>query len=200
MSLLRAFRVVGSCVLFLVCLILSSPGVLAAESLSVGGGAVVVADQLNLRGGPGVENPVVDVLSSGTALRLLAGPVNDSWWRVTDGAAVGYVDGDWLASAAPPAGPADFDLDLALPYHRQATAVWCDPADLQSWVEYDQGHPLGQDYSVQQRLWNWELSHNAGFTEDQWDASPYAVASAAHQWLPDRGFNHFTYDLSLIHI
>lgn len=194
MSLLRAFRVVGSCVLFLVCLILSSPGVLAAESLSVGGGAVVVADQLNLRGGPGVENPVVDVLSSGTALRLLAGPVNDSWWRVTDGAAVGYVDGDWLASAAPPAGPADFDLDLALPYHRQATAVWCDPADLQSWVEYDQGHPLGQDYSVQQRLWNWELSHNAGFTEDQWDASPYAVASAAHQWLPDRGFNHFTYD------
>ena len=194
MSFLRGIPLAGAGMFLLLSFALSSPAVIAAESLSIGGGAVVVADQLNLRGGPGVENPVVDVLPSGTALRVLAGPVNGSWWRVTDGSIVGYVFGDWLTSAEPPADAVAFDLDLALPYHRQATAVWCDPADLQSWVEYDRGQSLGQDYSVQQQFWNWELSHNAGFTEDQWDASPYAVASAAHQWLPERGFNHFIYD------
>jgi hypothetical protein len=159
----------------------------------VGGGAVVTADVLNLRGGPGTENPIVDELASGTALHLLAGPVNDVWWRVTDGQVVGYVNGDWLAPGTAPPDSA-FDIDLALPVHRQMTPIWCDPADLQSWVELDQGQSLGDQTAVQQKFWDWELSHNDGFTEAQWDASPYAVASAAHHWLPDRGFNHFIYD------
>jgi hypothetical protein len=183
-----------SCMVVVATLTFPFPTAVAADGLAAGGGAVVAADRLNLRGGPGVGNPAVDVLTSGTTLRMLAGPVNGTWWRVTDGKRVGYVDGAWLAPAAPPSDPAGFDLDLAFPYHRQMTAIWCDPADLQSWVEYDQGQPLGQDYTVQQQIWDWELSHNAGFTEDQWDASPFAVASAAHNWLPDRGFNHFTYD------
>jgi hypothetical protein len=168
-------------------------GVASAADLAPGGGAVVIADALNLRAGPGVENPAVDVLPSGTTLRLLAGPTDDIWWRVTDGSRVGYVSGQWLAPAEPPVDAA-FDLDLPLPYHRQMTSIWCDPADIQSWIEYDQGRPMGDSAAVQQKIWEWELSHNAGFTEDQWDASPYAVASAAHQWLPDRGFNHFIYD------
>ncbi len=194
MSFRRAARLFGLALLVLGSLNTFSVGVASAADLSAGGGAVVFADQLNLRGGPGVANPVVDVLPSGTSLRLLAGPVNDSWWRVSDGSRVGYVSGDWLAPSDPPADPAAFDLDLPLPFHRQMTPIWCDPADLQSWVEYDQEQSLGSSTAVQQRMWDWELSHNAGFTEDQWDASPYAVASAARHWLPDRGFNHFIYD------
>ncbi|MCL5025418.1 MAG: SH3 domain-containing protein [Chloroflexi bacterium] len=185
--------VLGFCAVLLTGLALSSPGAAFAVDLTVGGGAVVT-DELNLRGGPSAENPIVDVLPSGTALRLLAGPVNDVWWRVTDGARVGYVNGAWLAPAAPPDDTAAFDLDLMLPFHRQMTAVWCDPADLQSWIEFVQGQSLGPSVDVQQRLWDWELSHNAGFTVDQWNASPFAVASAARHWLPDRGFNHFIYD------
>ncbi len=166
----------------------------ATSNLSVGGGATVTADWLNLRGGPGLDNPILDELAYGTNLHLLGGPIDGVWWRVSDGSRVGYVSGDWLAPAAAPSDQAAFDLDLSLPYHRQLTSIWCDPADLQTWVEYTLGKSLGPSYDVQQRFWNWELSHNDGFTVDQWDASPYAIASAAHQWLPDRGFNHFIYD------
>jgi len=168
-------------------------GAMAAD-LAAGGGAVVVADALNLRGGPGANNPAVSILPRGTQLRLLAGPVNDGWWRVTDGGRVGYVKGEWLVPAEPPAGTDIFDLDLDLPFHRQMTAVWCDPADLQSWIEFDLGRSLGDSEAVQREIWDWELSHNAGYTEEEWNASPFAVASAAHHWLHDRGFNHFIYD------
>jgi len=166
----------------------------APSTLAPGGAASVTADWLNLRGGPGTSNPVVDVIPSGTTLTVLDGPVNGVWWRVSWGSQVGYVDGDWLQPSDPPSGGTVFDLDLALPYHRQMTPVWCDPADLQTWVEYDLGQSLGGDVAIQQQFWNWELAHNAGFTVQQWDASPYAVASAAHQWLPSRGFNHFIYN------
>ena len=148
-----AIRELTLCALAFAVVFLIAPTTSAAE-LSVGGGAVVVADELNLRGGPSVTNPVVDVLASGTSLHLLAGPVNDGWWRVTDGTRVGYVSGAWLAPADPLADPAAFDLDLVLPYHRQMTPVWCDPADLQSWIEYDRGQSLGSSYAVQQRLWD----------------------------------------------
>jgi hypothetical protein len=187
-------RIIISGILLVVSLAILTVGIASADGLSVGSGAVVVADELNLRGGPGPSNPIVAGLPAGTALRLLDGPVNGAWWRVTDGTRTGYVNGMWLRPADPPTDTAAFDLDLPLPYHRQMTAIWCDPADLQSWIEYDQGQSLGSSVDVQQGLWNWELGHNAGFTEDQWDASPYAVASAAHQWMPDRGFNHFLYD------
>lgn len=190
----RVVQVLAVVALVLAGLGLQGPVARADGELAVGSGAVVTADALNLRGGPGTENPIVDVLPNGTSLKLLGGPVNDLWWRVTDGNLVGYVDGDYLASGTAPTDPAAFDLDLTLPYHRQMTPVWCDPADLQTWVEYDRGQPLGAPTPVQQQFWNWELAHNAGFTVDQWDASPYAVASAAHQWMPDRGFNHFIYD------
>jgi hypothetical protein len=166
----------------------------ATNDLAVGGGATVTADWLNLRGGPGIENPILDELPYGTSLRLLGGPVNDVWWRVSDGSRIGYVSGDWLVPASVSVDSSTFDLDLALPYHRQLTPIWCDPADLQSWVEYDTGQSLGPSYAAQQRFWDWELGHNDGFTVEQWDASPFAVASAAHHWLPGRGFNHFIYD------
>jgi hypothetical protein len=166
----------------------------AAGDLTAGGGASVTADWLNLRGGPGTDNPIVGQFAYGTTLRLIAGPVDGRWWRVTDGQQVGYVSGAWLATADEPGNSTVFDVDLAVPVHRQMTPVWCDPADLQSWVELDTGLSLGDATPVQQQFWDWELSHNAGFTVEEWDASPFAVASAAHQWLPQRGFNHFIYD------
>jgi hypothetical protein len=36
--------------------------------------------------------------------------------------------------------------------------------------------PAGDDHAVQQQLWDYELSHNDGYTLAEWDASPYAVA------------------------
>ena len=164
--------------------------------LSVGSGAVVATDSLTLRGGPGAGNPAVATLASGTALKLLAGPTGpagDTWWRVTDGSRAGYVAGAWLTPGTAPADSA-FDIDLTLPFHRQRDPIWCDPADLQSWTEFATGKSLGDEVAIQQAFWSWELAHNAGFTVDQWDASPYAIASAAHQWRTDRGFNHFVYD------
>lgn len=169
-------------------------GLAASDVLAVGGGGRVTADWLNLRGGPGIQNPIVGVLPAGTTVQLLGGPVNDGWWRVSAGERVGYVSGHWLAPTDPPGDSAAFDLDLAVPFHRQRTPIWCDPADLQSWLEYKLDRPLGAEVEIQQQFWDWELAHNAGFTLEQWDASPFAIASAARQWLPSQGFNHFTYD------
>lgn len=194
MQLRQAIRTLGVCTLVLAMLAGLPARAEPPEDMEAGGGAVVVADELNLRGGPGAGNPVVDVLKSGATVRLLAGPVNDGWWRVTDGTRAGYVDGAWLVPGNPPDDSAAFDLDLEVPFHRQETAVWCDPADLQSWIEYVRGQTLGDSASAQQDIWDWELGHNAGYTEDEWNASPFAVASAAHQWMPERGFNHFIYD------
>jgi len=187
------FRALG--VIALLAVWLTPVGVLAAPSgLTAGGAAAVTADWLNLRSGPGTDNPILAVLPAGTSLQLLDGPVNEVWWRVTDGSHAGYVDGDWLQASDPRASAPVFDLDLPLPYHRQMTPVWCDPADIQTWLEFDLGQSLGADTAIQQQFWNWELAHNAGFSVQQWDASPYAIASAAHQWLPSRGFDHFIYD------
>jgi hypothetical protein len=194
MKSMRRFAGVAVLALILAIVVSWPRPALAAGDLTVGGGATVTADWLNLRGGPGTDNPAISQLASGTLVQLIAGPVDDIWWRVTDGQRVGYVNGAWLQAADAPSNPPVFDVDLTVPVHRQMTPVWCDPADLQTWVELDSGQPLGDATAVQQQFWDWELAHNAGFTVAQWDASPFAVASAAHQWLPQRGFNHFVYD------
>ena len=168
-------------------------GTATAAGLTPGSGAMVTADWLNLRGGPGLENPIVNVLANGQSVQVLGGPIDNSWWRVSTGTEVGYVYGDYLAPAVGDQTSV-FDLDLSIPYHNQLTSIWCDPADLQSWYEFDTGKPLAPSYTAQQQFWNWELAHNDGFTVQQWDASPFAVASAAHQWQPSHGFNHFIYD------
>jgi hypothetical protein len=163
---------------------LASGGTATATGLSTGASAVVTADWLNLRGGPGLNNPVISELPLGQNVQLLEGPIDGSWWRISTGSLIGYVYGDYLAPASA-ISTTTFDLEL--------TSIWCDPADLESWVEYDTGKSLGPSYAAQQQFWNWELAHNDGFTVDQWDASPFAVASAAHQWMPNHGFNHFIY-------
>ena len=193
MTPLATFRIAFSAAIVALGAWLVFAGTAAAAGLTPGSSAVVTADWLNLRGGPGLANPVVNELASGQSVQLLEGPIAGSWWRVSTGSEVGYVYGDYLAPA-PGVQSNVFDLDLTIPYHNQLTSIWCDPADLQSWFEYDTGQSLGPSYAAQQQFWNWELAHNDGFTVAQWDASPYAVASAAHQWQPSRGFNHFIYD------
>jgi hypothetical protein len=88
-----------------------------------------------------------------------------------------------------------FDVDLPIPYARQLTDIWCDPADIEMWLSYRQGRATsGGTRALQGSIWDWETSHNAGFSVDQWDCSPFAVASAASHWMTDAAFDHFMYD------
>ena len=69
-------------------------------------------------------------------------------------------------------------VQLAVSFHAQQDPNWCDPADLQTWLQFD-GVPLppGDDHAVQASLWDYEIAHNDGFSLAQWSASPYAVAA-----------------------
>ncbi len=89
---------------------------------------------------------------------------------------------------------AAYSRNLPLNWHRQMTDHWCDPANIQSWTEYLTGRNFPDDTAIQSQIWDYELAHNLGYTVEEWDASPYAMA-AALRWLnPQRGFNHWIYD------
>jgi uncharacterized protein YraI len=166
-----------------------------AAALAAGLQAVVTTDGVHVRGGPGVSQPIVTTLDAGINVDVLAASADAAWWRVaSDTAVVGYVSADFLQATGQPARGDVFDLDLTLSYSRQLTPVWCDPADVEMWLHYRQGDAGGPSRAVQSAIWDWETTHNAGFSVDQWDCSPYAVASAAHQWMPNTGFDHFVYD------
>lgn len=101
-------------------------------------------------------------------------------------------DARGLANTTP--GRAYYAKNLPLTFHRQMTNYWCDPAIIQSWTEYLTGTRFGDDTAIQSAIWDYELDNNLGYTVEQWDASPYAMA-AALKWLnPGQGFNHFIYD------
>jgi Bacterial SH3 domain len=163
--------------------------------LSAGMLASVTTDQLNVRGGPGASQPAVATLDLGSTVDLLGASLDGAWWRVASDAAVGYVSSQYLQPLTQPSTSGVFDIDLAIPYARQLDAVWCDPADLQMWRGYRQGvASAAPDPELQSAIWDWEKSHNLGLSVQTWDCSPYAVASAAHQWMPAAGFDHFLYD------
>lgn len=172
----------------------AKPAAQAAGNLRAGFQAVVATDSLRLRGGPAADEPVVDVLDGGTTVDLLSQSADGAWWRVATEANAGHLAADYLEGTGKPAVSRAFDADLPIPFARQLTDIWCDPADIEMWLGYKMGWPAESDYGFQQSVWNWELAHNAGFTVDEWDCSPYAVASAARQWMPDFGFNHFHYN------
>ncbi len=69
------------------------------------------------------------------------------------------------------------EAELPISYHSQQDGDWCDPTDIEMWLQAD-GVPLHglDDYAVQQGFWNYELANNDGYTLSQWNASPYAVA------------------------
>ena len=170
-------------------------GAHAQAALSAGLQASLTADGVNLRGGAGADQPVLGQLASGASVDLLGSSADGAWWRVATDGRVGYVNAEFLEPTGQPVTGAVFDLDLAIPYARQLTDIWCDPADLEMWLSYRQGHTTnGGTRALQSSIWDWETSHNAGFTVDQWDCSPYAVASAASHWMSDDSFDHFTYD------
>jgi Bacterial SH3 domain len=163
-------------------------------ALASGSQATVTTDGVNMRGGPGSGQPIVGNLPLGATVDLLAPAADGLWWRVAGDVAVGYVSAQFLQATGAPSAAGVVDVDLAVPYAAQQTAVWCDPADIQMWLGYRQGSGGGPSASLQASIWDWETAHNAGYTVDQWDCSPFAVASAAHHWMPDAGFDHFVYD------
>ncbi len=164
-------------------------------ALSAGMQASVNTDSANLRGGPGTDQPVVGTLSFGSTVDLLGSSTGGEWWRAATDSGVGYVSSSLLDATGQSVTGGVFDLDLPIPYARQLTDIWCDPADLEMWLSYRQGRGTsGGTRALQSSIWDWETSHNAGFSVDQWDCSPFAVASAASHWMTDAGFDHFTYD------
>jgi len=69
------------------------------------------------------------------------------------------------------------EAQIPITYHSQQDGDWCDPTDIEMWLQAD-GVPLHglDDYAIQQGFWNYELAHNDGYTLSEWNASPYAVA------------------------
>jgi len=165
-----------------------------AEGLAIGRQATVNTGRLNVRAGPSADQPIVAQLVHDARVDVLAVDQTGRWWRVADGQLIGYVDGEYLDPSGDPNSSNAFDVDLVIPYARQLTDVWCDPADIEMWIGYHDPSRSGARYDRQQAIWDWEIAHNAGFTVDQWNCSPFAVASAAHEWMPEIGFDHFHYD------
>ena len=71
----------------------------------------------------------------------------------------GYAARAYLGAA--PSGPSagTYILNLPVPFHRQLTAVWCDPAIIQNWYEYASGRTVADSRAFQAVTWEWEASH-----------------------------------------
>ncbi len=69
--------------------------------------------------------------------------------------------------------------NVPITFHAQQDPDWCDPADVQMWLESTGVSLIGaSDSDIQSAVWTYEIGHNDGFTLAEWHASPYAVASA----------------------
>ncbi len=75
------------------------------------------------------------------------------------------------------------EVQIPITYHSQQDPDWCDPADIEMWLQAD-GVPLpsGGDHAIQQQFWAYETANNDGYTIAQWNASPYAVASTLNYY------------------
>jgi hypothetical protein len=68
-------------------------------------------------------------------------------------------------------------IEIPFSYHAQQNSDWCDPADIEMWLQADGVTlPAGGDQAIQQQFWSYETSHNGGYSIAEWNASPYAVA------------------------
>ena len=70
----------------------------------------IVTDDLNLRGGPGAEQPLVGTLTAGTAVDLLGSAANGRWWRVASADGAGHVNAAYLEPTGAPSDPAIFEM------------------------------------------------------------------------------------------
>jgi Bacterial SH3 domain len=166
----------------------------ADAALAPGMQASVVTDGLHVRGGPGTDQPPVAVLEAGRLVDLLGVSADGAWWRIASDTAVGHVSADYLTPTGTASASGIVDIDLDVPYAPQLSPIWCDPADIEMWLDYHGSAGGATSARLQAAIWDWETSHNGGFSVDQWDCSPYAVASAAQHWMPTSGFDHFLYD------
>jgi hypothetical protein len=92
---------------------------------------LVVRESLNLRAAPTSDAAVVTVMPTGAWVEVVGAPDPD-WAQVRYAGRMGYAARAYLAPPSPAAnGP--FTLNLPVPFHRQLTPVWCDPAIIQSW-------------------------------------------------------------------
>ncbi|MGA7671645.1 MAG: hypothetical protein WBW04_14555 [Nitrolancea sp.] len=71
------------------------------------------------------------------------------------------------------------NYNVTVTFHAQQDPDWCDPADVQTWLD-STGVTLSgsSDSDIQSGIWAFEISHNDGFSLAEWHASPYAVAAA----------------------
>ena len=70
------------------------------------------------------------------------------------------------------------EVQIPIIYHSQQDPDWCDPADIEMWLQADGvSLPVGDEHAIQQQFWTYETDNNDGYTIAQWNASPYAVAS-----------------------
>jgi hypothetical protein len=86
-------------------------------------------------------------------------------------------------------------VDLPVRFHAQQDPDWCDPADVQMWLELNGTALLGSsDAEIQGNIWDYEVANNDGFTLEQWHASPYAVASALNAFSGVNGVGDAAFD------
>ena len=137
---MRALRAVGVALL----------GLLLATGLAAEAGPaqepgqwLVTRDGLNLRAAPDTDAPVLVVMPPGARVEV-AGPSSGEWVSVRYHGQTGYAARAYLAAA--PSGP--FSLNLPVPFYRQLTAVWCDPAAIQSWLPTQCARPRAAGYSL----------------------------------------------------
>src|SRR3954471_16963016 len=88
----------------------------AQDGLVRGAWADVSTDTLNVRGGPGTDEPAVGRLLHGEPARLLAPSSDGSWWRVSSSDLVGWVSAAYLQPQAGGQPDDVFDLDLTFPF------------------------------------------------------------------------------------
>ena len=86
-------------------------------------------------------------------------------------------------------------VDLPVTFHAQQDPDWCDPADVQMWLDLNgTALPGSSDSEIQGNIWNYEIANNDGFTLAEWHASPYAVASALNAFSGVNGVGDAAFD------
>ncbi|HXZ99983.1 MAG TPA: hypothetical protein VEK76_06495 [Candidatus Binatia bacterium] len=158
-------------------------GGVTAMGLAVAGMALLSPWDAGVVASPGLAATTGSTPSTGSAAGT--GTVAAAATLDGDGAATGALAEALSGSRATPAvaaAPTPPPLaplggEVAVTYHAQQDPDWCDPADIEMWLQAD-GIPLpaSDDYDVQQAFWSYETDNNDGYTISEWNASPYAVA------------------------
>ena len=104
----------------------------------------------------------------------------------------GAVSSPWVVPSALPVPSPELavtpviaagEFQIPVTYHSQQDPDWCDPADIEMWLQADGvSLPAGDDHAIQEQFWAYETANNDGYTIAQWNASPYAVASTLNYY------------------